>query len=55
MIGFLKVLFRNRRKQDVPVVVERRKMSRAAADERLCASIDRFQKTIVRKREELLK
>ena len=59
MLKLLKAFFLfDRRKQSEPVAVERRKdvrMSRQAAAARLDASIDRFNRTVIRKREDLCK
>lgn len=50
-------LFWERRKASAPVLVERRqpRMTTKTANDQLCASIDRFQKTVIRRQEDLLK
>lgn len=48
-------IWNDRRKKSQPVAVERRKLSRAAADEQLCSAIERFNQTVARKKEELAK
>jgi hypothetical protein len=58
MFDRIRRMFSDRRKRHEPVAVERRKASkvtRAAAEQRLAESIDRFERTVVQYRDELTK